>query len=250
MPNPEKPKFEPEPEEDKEKSGEEAREPLFDEESRELYSELLETKMFKEFVNNVKSFESEAKQKGVDLTEALKFLETGEGDPSVVRKLFSELSRKEVDVEKVKRENLVSSEEELERVLALTKWGKILSEFEFFIKTIESKKHYKEEHKAEKILSPPEKNAPKWESVAWIERRQLAKKTFFEDMKDDLKKRDKSFEIIGNPSSSPHDFKEARETIDEVEEKIKKKRKELADEYNISEGEIYSLGDSSKTGLD
>ena len=104
--------------------------------TREEFSGLLKLGDYRDFVKRIKAFEGEARERGVDLTEALRYLETGEGNSSAVRSAFLELRNKEtdIDIEKVKKEKLFGSDKELGEFLEkTTKWGKFLEDFDFFM---------------------------------------------------------------------------------------------------------------------
>jgi len=230
------------------------------------FSALFEDEKFLTFVEKFRTLEKEAKETGVDISEALKYLENGEGSPSSVKKALSELARKKTEIleKETGERNLISSEGESKLILAKVKYRyeRLLTEFELLAekrevlleKLTRAKEKYekrgsqpgretiskseKGEISLEEILKermPEERKSPVWELKV-----EEAKKEFQRDMRELLSERYELFSSLGKREKSGSEELDTVNRVDKIDQQLLKAARELAEKYEICWEEIFN----------
>jgi len=232
----------------------------FEKPTKEEFLALLKNKDYLDFVKKIKSLKYDAAKMGINLEETIKYLETGEGNPDIVRVALSKLIDK--DAEEFKsatvRRGSPLSEKEIAEIRSKTKHGKLLGDFEFFMslpalkRKIEAKKEeidkssqetITEEKITKEILPERPLGEPwviKWESQPWNLRVVKAREEFQKNMWDTLRIVADFYKRFEHSSLPEEEIKEIQDKIDYYVKVLETGAEELANKYKISRGEIYS----------
>lgn len=214
--------------------------------SKEDFLALRQNEAFLNFVEKIKSSKEDAEQKGIDISQAINYLETGEGGPDLVKKALGDLTQKDIEEFKRAAEHSGSpmSEREIEALGPKTKYGPTLGEFKFFMhlpglkKKIEAKEAGRPQHPSvermtvRKILQEGRERSPDWEKKVL-----QARKEFQESTWDYLRKYVELWQLIEKRGSVSADIIE--EAID-LCEFLMKKAVSLAEQHQIGRDEIFN----------
>jgi hypothetical protein len=212
--------------------------------SKKDFLALRENQAFLSFIEKFKSLQEEAGQKGIDISEAINYLEKGEGSPELVRNVLSGLAQKDIGEFKqaVESSSRPLSEQEIMEIESQTKHGKILEEFNFFMGFPGLKKKIE----TERIAQPQQAPIEGWTmkeilqgrseySAEWAKKVLKARKEFQESMWDELRK------YVDLWQSKEGLTPQVREEITDSCELLMRKAAKLADQYKIGWHEIFSV---------
>lgn len=221
--------------------------------SQEDLSALQENKAFLSFVEKFKSLQQDAEQKGIDISQAINYLEKGEGSPVLVREALSKLAQKDVEgLERAAaRSSRPLSDREKAEIEQKTKYGETLEDFNFFMglpalrKKTEAKNVGLPQESpvarktVEEILRERSEYSPEREKKA-IEAREEFQKSMWDDLREYARLLQEGVE------RTP----EVQEKIDHYIDLLEERAVGLAERYEISRYEIFKPEDHPRRYLD
>jgi len=212
--------------------------------SKEDLLALRENKAFLNFVDKVKSLQEDVKKKGVDISKAMSYLETGEGAPDLVEQVLVELRQKDIEAFKkaADRSGRPVSEKEIEEIGSKTKHGIILEEFEFFMnlprlkrradfkKVAQPQDSLTERMTVKKMLQKGKEYSAEWEAKVL-----KAREEFQKNMWDHLRQYAEFWKKAEKEGLTP----EIREEINDLCEFLTKEALYLSERYEIGRDELF-----------
>lgn len=210
--------------------------------SKEDLLTLRENQEFLGFVERFKSLQKDAAQKGIDISGAINYLETGEGAPDLVEQALRRLGQEDIEGFKraAERSGRSLSEEEIAEIEQKIPSGAILKDFNFFMNLPGMKKKIGAESGGRPAKGSPEnitlkqilregrERSEEWEQKVLKARGEFQKSTW-----DEL--REYARLVHGEEKSAP----EIRETIDYYIDLLRKRAAEVADRNGVGRYEIF-----------
>ena len=221
--------------------------------SREDFSALQENRAFLGFVEEFKSLQQGAEKKGIDISQAINYLEKGEGNPDLVRDVLLRLAQEDIEESKdvAERSGRPLSDRERAGIEAQTKHGKVLQEFNFFMKLPSLKKKIEADNAGASQQTSVEKGvlekilrAGKEYSEEWIKKILPARKEFQKSMWDELRK---YADLLQDGAERTP---EVQEKIDYYIDLLTEKAAELAAQHGIARDEIFKVQDPAERYID
>lgn len=234
---------------------------------------------FSDFLIKFRPLEEEAKELGVDVDGAIKFLETGEGDPKIVVETISDIREQRLQEGKEKIESVITPEgnklltnkEEWDLIVAKIKhkYYEISDEFERllepFQRIIEKARIENRGRAEDKNFSAGRENVRKeeisakdladlaretkqaierdisrgQESPEWTAKVKKAREEFQKSIWDTLRIVVDLYKELGKAADSDEKSKEILDKINFYNKSLEMRAEELANGFQISRGEIF-----------